>query len=86
MTEIHTHEDNLLLNSKFDFNALQMALVSERNNLANANINTGFYAHKISEGKELDMAEVADKEYWEVNTIKINEKIAFIEMQLSSTI
>lgn len=84
MTEIHTHEDNLLLDSKFDFNALQMALVSERGNLANANIHVGFYAYKVANGGELDLAEIADKDYWDNNLNKINERIAFIESQLAA--
>lgn len=82
MTEIHTHEDNFALQNNFEHEALQMALVTELSNRATADINVGFYAHKIASGQSLDMAENADKDFWERNLIKINEKIAFLESQL----
>lgn len=85
MTEIHTHEDNFALQNNFEHEALQMALVTELSNRATADINVGFYAHKVASGQSLDTAETADRDFWERNLVKINEKIAFVEAQLADT-
>ena len=84
-THTHTHEDNFALQNNFEREALQMALVTEFSNRATAEINIGFYTYKLANGQELDMAEAADKDFWERNLIKINQKIAFVEAQLANT-
>jgi hypothetical protein len=62
--------------------ALEMAIVSESNNKATAQLNVDFYAFKMASGKELDTNEVADKTFWERNLVKIEEKLAFLQSKL----
>jgi DNA polymerase III delta subunit len=83
MTEVHSHE-NMALENNFELEALEMALVSEYANRATSNVHVNFYANKVSKGEELDTAEKADKDFWERNLVKIEERIEFIKGELSS--
>lgn len=83
MTEVHSHE-NMALGNNFELEALEMALVSEYGNKATSKITVDFYANKVAKGQELDMAEKADKEFWERNLVKVEEKIEFIKGQLAN--
>lgn len=74
---------NEALHNDFGKNALEMALVTELNNKASTELNIEFYQVKLGAGKELDTNEIADKEFWERNLVKINEKIEFLEFKLA---
>lgn len=65
--------------------ALEMAIVTERNNQASTQLNLDFYKFKIDSGKELDSNEIADKEFWERNLVKIEEKIEFLNAKLAAS-
>lgn len=66
----------------FRLDSLTMLLTTEKSNVAMANIHLDFYASKEAKGIELDFQERTDKEFWENNLIKINERMAFIEAEL----
>jgi hypothetical protein len=63
---------------------LDMALSTELSNKASTELNLEFYTHKIASGKELDMAELNDKEFWEKNLVKIQEKIEFLNGKIAA--
>ena len=65
-------------------NALEMAIANELNSKASTELNLEFYNHKIASGKELDMAERSDKEFWEKNLVKIEEKIEFLNEKIAA--
>jgi hypothetical protein len=73
---------NEALHNDFGGTAIEMALVTELNNQSSTQLNLDFYAHKINSGKQLDSNEVADKEFWERNLVKIEEKIEFLNSKL----
>ena len=67
----------------FRLDALNMLLVTEKSNAATASVHLDFYTAKEASGIELDFQEKSDKEFWEANLIKINERKAFVEEQLA---
>jgi len=69
--------------TNFRLDSLNMLLTTEKSNTANANIHLDFYAQKEAKGIELDYQERTDKEFWEANLIKINERMVFLEEQLA---
>ena len=74
---------NEALHNDFGKNALEMALITELGNKASTELNIEFYQVKLIAGKELDTNEIADKEFWERNLVKINEKIEFLQAKLA---
>jgi hypothetical protein len=75
---------NEALHNDFGKNALEMALVNELGNKASSSLNLDFYKFKIESGKQLDTNEIADKEFWERNLVKIEEKIEFLNAKLAA--
>jgi uncharacterized small protein (DUF1192 family) len=67
----------------FRLDSLNMLLVTEKSNLATANVHLDFYASKEAKGVELDFQERSDKEFWVQNVDKINERMAFIEAEIA---
>ena len=77
---------NEALHNDFNKNAMEMALINELSNQASSTLNLDFYKFKIESGKELDSNEIADKEFWERNLVKIQEKIEFLNAKLASSV
>lgn len=67
----------------FRLDSLNMLLVTEKSNLATSTVHLDFYAAKEAKGIELDFQERSDKEFWEGNLIKIQERMDFINEQLA---
>jgi hypothetical protein len=67
----------------FRLDSLTMLLVTEKSNAATTGVHLDFYASKEARGIELDFQERSDKEFWENNLIRINERTAFIEEQIA---
>lgn len=71
------------MSQNFRLDSLTMLLVTEKSNEATASVHLDFYASKEATGIELDFQERSDKEFWEANLTKINERKAFVEEQIA---
>lgn len=67
----------------FRLDSLNMLLVTEKSNMATSNVHLDFYASKEAKGIELDFQEKSDKDFWEANLIKIQERMDFINEQIA---
>jgi hypothetical protein len=67
-------------------NSLEMFIATETSNVVKADLMVKFYNDKVANGGELDFQEQQDKIFWEKNSVKASEKLAFFQAEFDAEV